>query len=99
MKCLGVYADFTACKNTVGGHEYVGTIDITNTGEQCQRWDTQSPHSHSYTNENRFPDFSLSDAANYCRNPITNDDVSPWCYTMNPSVRWGHCDIPMCNGK
>ena len=99
MKCFDFYADFTACKNTMGGHEYVGTIDITNTGEQCQRWDARSPHRHDFRDENYFPDASLSDAANYCRNPNKDNDISPWCYTMNANVMWEYCDIPMCSGK
>jgi len=21
---------------------------------------------------------------------------SPWCYTMDPEVRWQKCDVPLC---
>ena len=42
-----------------------------------------------------FPDDTMDDAANYCRNP----DVGlkgPWCYTTDPSERWEFCEIDYC---
>ncbi len=44
-----------------------------------------------------FPDGSASAAENYCRNP--DGDNTHWCYTTNPSVRWGYCDVPWCDGN
>lgn len=31
---------------------------------------------------------------NYCRNP--DGDISPWCYTTDPSVRWEFCNLKKC---
>ena len=33
---------------------------------------------------------------NFCRNP-EGDSKGPWCYTTDPSVRWGYCHIPDCD--
>ncbi|XP_048771441.2 uncharacterized protein LOC125677425 [Ostrea edulis] len=68
------------------GKFYFGTQGIANTGDVCQRWDSQSPHTHGNGH--------LSDQDNYCRNP--DDGSGPWCYTVNPEVRWTYCDIPRC---
>lgn len=66
------------------GEQYWGTVNVTVNGKTCQRWDTTSPHSHSF----------LTLEENFCRNP---DQTSrPWCYTLDPSVRWELCDIPVC---
>ena len=44
----------------------------------------------------QFPDKSLAAAKNYCRNPEDVDSEEPWCYTMNPRIRWGYCDVKLC---
>ena len=31
---------------------------------------------------------------NYCRNP--DAEISPWCYTMDPNVRWEYCNLTQC---
>ncbi|XP_046358417.2 plasminogen-like [Haliotis rufescens] len=73
---------------------YLGTLNITNTGRTCQRWDTDIPHNRLY-----FPrgmsaeDPALVDESNYCR--MTGNQV-PWCYTVDPSVRWEECGVPYC---
>ncbi len=58
-----------ACRQTVEGKEYTGTKDTTEDGVTCQRWDSQTPHDHGWTDPNKFPDATLSDAANHCRTP------------------------------
>jgi hypothetical protein len=44
-----------------------------------------------------FPDATLGEAANYCRNPNEIDGVGPWCFTTDPSMPWEGCDIPICS--
>jgi len=80
----------TACSCEIGQVDYRGTLAVTNTGLPCQRWDAQSPHSHTRTASN-YPDSGLEE--NYCRNPDGEDGV--WCYTTS-DVRWQLCDVPNC---
>ena len=68
------------------GALYFGTQNVAESGDLCQRWDSQSPHEHRYS--------SIGDQDNYCRNP---DNIrGPWCYTVNPDKRWAYCHIPKC---
>jgi integrin beta 3 len=83
------------CKLTDPGTEYVGSVSVTKSGKTCQRWSSQSPHSHHMTAD-MFPDKSIDSAANYCRNP-DNEDEGVWCYTTDPNKRWEFCDVPKCN--
>ena len=86
---------FSECKISTLGGDYTGHVGTTETGKTCQRWDAQFPHSHSMTDPRMFPDDTMDDAANYCRNP----DVGlkgPWCYTTDPSERWEFCEIDYC---
>lgn len=38
---------------------------------------------------------NMKEAHNYCRNP-GGLELKPWCYTMDPKVRWQFCDIKQC---
>lgn len=76
----------TECTYTLTGEEYTGTVSHTKTGIPCQRWDSQTPHPHKSNH--------LSKDENYCRN--TDGSAGPWCYTMDPDVRWEICDVPKC---
>nr|XP_022312335.1 uncharacterized protein LOC111117490 [Crassostrea virginica] len=68
------------------GALYFGTQNVADTGDPCQRWDSQSPHQHSYG--------WLGDQDNYCRN--SGNSRGPWCYTENPDKRWAYCHVPKC---
>ncbi|XP_078621299.1 uncharacterized protein LOC144887773 [Branchiostoma floridae x Branchiostoma japonicum] len=57
----------------------------------CQRWDSQSPHSHPHTPQ-AHPDAGLE--GNFCRNPDNKE--RPWCYTTDESQRWDYCDVMEC---
>ncbi|XP_018326020.1 tyrosine-protein kinase transmembrane receptor Ror2 [Agrilus planipennis] len=74
------------------GRFYQGKMNKTKYGLDCQRWDSQFPHTHT-----RPPDvFSeMKNSENYCRN-AGGEEHAPWCFTTNSSVRWQHCDIPVC---
>ncbi|KAF4533477.1 hypothetical protein B566_EDAN016565 [Ephemera danica] len=74
------------------GRFYMGTMNVTKDGLPCQRWDSQEPHSHNRPPE-VFPE--VQNAENYCRN-AGGEEPTPWCYTMEPTMRWQHCDIPIC---
>ena len=77
------------------GFAYKGYLNITEEGLPCQRWDAQFPHEHDDTDAENFPDDSLSDANNYCRNP--DSDERPWCFTTDPEIRWQFCHIEPCS--
>ena len=83
------------CKSTVNGTDYQGKVAVTVTGKTCQPWTAQSPHSHTRNNQEKFPDATLADAENFCRNP-DNTFNGPWCYTMERDTRWERCDVPAC---
>ena len=52
--------------------------------------------SSHYQSASNLPEGSFADASNYCRNP-DSDSGGPWCYTVDPSVRWEYCDGQLCN--
>ncbi|XP_002062974.3 tyrosine-protein kinase transmembrane receptor Ror2 [Drosophila willistoni] len=79
------------CRNG-NGRFYLGTMNVTKSGIPCQRWDNQHPHKHIQP-PLVFP--QLIEGENYCRN-AGGEEPQPWCYTTDESVRWQHCDIPMC---
>ena len=57
----------------------------TVSGETCQEWALDTPHSHTHHD---LP-------SNFCRNP--DGAAGPWCYTMDAAERWELCDIPLCD--
>ncbi|KAL4229347.1 hypothetical protein ACF0H5_012386 [Mactra antiquata] len=72
---------------------YTGSMNLTRSGKECQRWDTQIPHSHNFTDKD-FPEAVLSDVENYCRDPTASGYT--WCYTTDPETRWEPCDVSTC---
>ncbi|XP_066293520.1 plasminogen-like [Branchiostoma lanceolatum] len=74
------------------GASYRGTVAVTITGKTCQRWDSQTPHTHDRTPAN-YPSGGLDE--NYCRNP--DNWYNLWCFTTDPDKRWEYCDVPDCN--
>lgn len=66
------------------GTTYSGKQNTTASGLACQKWSSHLPH---YSNVAAF----FSEDHNYCRNPDLED--RPWCYTMNPSIRWEFCAV------
>lgn len=74
------------------GRYYQGTKNTTETGLACQAWESQFPHQHTRP-PLVFPE--VQNSSNYCRN-AGGEERKPWCYTMDPDVRWEYCDIPSC---
>ena len=69
------------------GSGYRGNQSVTRSGNSCQQWHSQSPHSHSNTPSNK-PNAGLE--GNQCRNPDNSSTI--WCYTTDPLTRWEYCD-------
>uniref|UniRef100_A0A8C3NSN8 Kringle domain-containing protein n=1 Tax=Geospiza parvula TaxID=87175 RepID=A0A8C3NSN8_GEOPR len=89
------YCDIPRCRRQClsgRGEDYRGTISVTESGNTCQHWSSQSPHRHARTPEN-YPCQGLDE--NYCRNP--DGEKRPWCYTTNTTARWEYCNIPSCD--
>ncbi|KAK2148431.1 hypothetical protein LSH36_498g02008 [Paralvinella palmiformis] len=84
------------CRVDERGRSYKGIQSTTKSGRQCQQWTSQLPHAHGFLNVKMFPDNSLTEAHNYCRNPDGKIGVGPWCYTTDPSVEWESCQVPLC---
>lgn len=62
---------------------------LENSGGNSKRW-------YKYDILSLFPDHSLDEAANYCRNP-TRDSCGPWCYTSYADNSTGYCNVPECD--
>ena len=85
-----------ACIDRIVGEDYTGTVSVTNNGITCQAWTEQTPHPHVNFEDHHFPAAgSVSAAKNYCRNFGQGD---PFCYTLNPFVKWSFCTLRICNG-
>lgn len=82
---------FTTCRNGRGG-SYRGFVSRTVSGHTCQRWTSDTPHSHGYES---YTTYGIGEH-NYCRNP-SGHYPGPWCYTTTSSKRWEECDIPFCH--
>ncbi|XP_066294734.1 neurotrypsin-like [Branchiostoma lanceolatum] len=80
------------CEVPVCIASYRGTVNVTETGKTCQRWDSQTPHRHDRTPAN-YPTSGLEQ--NFCRNP--DDKSGVWCFTMDPNTSWELCDVQVCN--
>ena len=95
-----LYSDLGAnfCVKLDFNPNYNGTMTYTLNGLTCQRWDSQSPHRHHYTNPGLFPEETVEEVANYCRTP--DGSGWPWCFTTSPEVRSQVCniDIRLCGG-
>ncbi|CAH1248784.1 LPA [Branchiostoma lanceolatum] len=90
LKELYLYPVSSYCQ-AGDGASYRGTVNMTDTGKTCQRWDSITPHGHSRT----AAGYVLSGLEqNYCRNP--DGEAGVWCYTMDPSTRWEYCNVPVC---
>ncbi|XP_071941049.1 uncharacterized protein [Antedon mediterranea] len=66
---------------------YYGVVGHTADGIICQHWNSMTPHTDLII----VPSSYL--IHNLCRNPDF-DSFGPWCYTMDPSVRFGYCNVP-----
>jgi hypothetical protein len=89
----GTDCDYGAdnCYTNSQGTDYRGSVSTTKSGLTCQVWSTLTPHQHTKSYMN-FPTDGLG-GHNHCRNPAAEED-GPWCYTMDPNVRFELCDVP-----
>ena len=77
------------CDETLSGEKdvgYRGCQAQTVTGKTCQRWDLQTPHTHTKV----LGEKGVEAGHNYCRNPDGADTI--WCYTTDSDKRWESCE-------
>ncbi|XP_041375587.1 uncharacterized protein LOC121388356 [Gigantopelta aegis] len=79
------------CIERYRGREYKGGVNFTSNGQSCVRWD--AIHGLNYSSDD-FPDYSLQEAGNKCRNPWV-EGSNPWCYT-SLSKSWQYCPLVYC---
>ena len=92
---LYLFIEFVECVSyRSNGSDYRGTINKTESGLTCQKWSTQSPHSHNDYTEITIAEYGIGDH-NYCRNP-GGGKSHPWCYTAHKNKRFQYCDVPIC---
>ena len=74
-------------------YDYSGIANRTTQGLACQRWDSQTPRTHSYTDPAQFPEAILEEAGNYCRDPDAKG--WPWCYVTDTTWLdyWDYCAL------
>ena len=92
-----VKPEFNRCISDTSACDHVDLVGYSGTqtmaaGHSCQRWDSQFPHTHANNLQSMFPDASVADASNYCRNPDGAD--WPWCYTVDTRIRYAYCKLP-----
>jgi len=91
-RCVTCRRVFTVDCYAGDGRYYGGAVNVTDGGLACQRWADQYPHRHTFR-----PDLAplLDNAGNACRN-AGGVYQRPWCYTVDPNVRWQYCDVAIC---
>jgi len=86
---------------------YCGTINTTNNGKACMRWDDPNlryRYDLGVDLDNYYPNAGLEE--NFCRN--YDDDLDgPWCFTraiirdndsgIDGEWEYDYCDVPMCD--
>jgi hypothetical protein len=81
---------FSAMENRIETGFYTGNHSVTEGGYTCQRWDSQYPHAHNYSDGYLFREMNITKVSNFCRDP-DGYFVNLWCYTTNSSV-----EVDMC---
>ena len=79
------------CKRTQSGEFYTGAAAVSRSGAECLPWSSIS----NLTDLAQFPDATIHDAGNRCRNP-DDKELGVWCYVT--AEEWEYCDVEMCEG-
>ncbi|CAG0903692.1 unnamed protein product [Darwinula stevensoni] len=93
---------YPECRLTEKGREYIGSVNKTESGKECLRWDkkpygTPDDFFENITYSGHFTNVDTWSHKNYCRNPSGKE--RPWCFVMDKDVQWEYCDIPICTDK
>ena len=63
--------------------DYEGTVTVTVSSWDCQKWPLQTPHKHKHDYDN------LGDH-NFGRN-LKGSHIGVWCYASDPEKQWENC--------
>ncbi|KAL0278425.1 UNVERIFIED_CONTAM: hypothetical protein PYX00_000253 [Menopon gallinae] len=82
------------CRLAGTANDYIGHLNQTRSKRSCQEW-------KKFTNErevkvDNFPDPTLDDTSNYCRNP-SKTPGGPWCFTTDRGVPRDFCYVKDCD--
>lgn len=83
----------TDCKIAGTGNDYLGKWSLSRSKRQCLFW---TEIADPPFNVSSFPDPTIKDAENFCRNP-SRSVAGCWCYTTDPKVPWDSCLIKDCD--
>lgn len=72
--------------------DYYGTVAITKSGYNCQKWTKDWPNKKSDSVKKQIPS---NVNHNYCRK--YDSEQTPWCYTTNKDVEWEYCEVAECD--
>lgn len=68
------------------GEDYGGLVNMGESGRNCMNWIDQGKYKSTTKGIGGH---------NYCRNPEGSKE-KPWCYTIDPQVKWEYCNVPEC---
>ena len=99
-------AIFPECQSTPAGTFYMGTRNTTSSGHPCMMW-TWFVNDSSIAKTTTFPDATVKEAHNYCREPtdegisVTSPNKLGCFYNVSGSgmsweVSWEECQLPYC---
>ncbi|XP_043277721.1 uncharacterized protein [Venturia canescens] len=87
------------CRMAGTANDYIGKLSTTRSGRTCAKWMNRyaiHPVNPQYLNDSLYPEGSVRNASNYCRDP-SRDIAGTWCYTTDPLVPQDLCDIRDCD--
>ncbi|KAK2582941.1 hypothetical protein KPH14_009002 [Odynerus spinipes] len=76
-------------------NKYFGTANVTASGAACLLWSDKRIRHYLTINVINNEVREKLKTHNYCRNPNSNREHMPWCFT-GPQGQWEYCDIPFC---
>ena len=88
------------CSATEEGYDYMGRMEAAGEGHRCLDWQDERVLSASSVNlaDSLFPEASIREAQNFCRNPYyKQDSLGPWCFHLEGDALLSQsCYVPWC---
>ena len=87
------------CKSNRRGVEYRGKTNVAENGKKCLSWNNQYVRLYQHHKDSNFPDGSVVEASNYCRNPPHRHGLygyTAFCFVNKKDVDPVSCCTPLC---